>query len=228
MKSLVSSLAFASLLVAGTASAHVSISSGPAAATKSQKITFSVGHGCTGADTIGLRVEIPAGVTGVRALTGDLGKPSIEGTAAAVTAVSWRKPVTELQDTDFGYYEATIRARVGDVPFTTIYFRVFQTCRTAAGVETTVAWTALPGDPGNEAAALLVVPTRQSGWNRYTLVTAITVDDLPTFFTDAQIVWRGTEAYSANPNTATLIGTTSGVTALATELAAGQQIWVRY
>jgi len=53
----VSTLAFVSILaLAGTASAHVSVSRGPAFASKSQKITFSVGHGCDGADTIGLRV----------------------------------------------------------------------------------------------------------------------------------------------------------------------------
>lgn len=224
-------LPFALLLVAGTASAHVSISSGPAAATKTQKITFSVGHGCDGADTVGLRVEIPANVSGVRALTGDFGKPTIEGTPAAVTAVSWRKPASEYQDGDFTYYEATIRARIADVPFTKIHFRVFQTCRTAAGVESTVAWTALPGDTtGNEAAALIVVPARQSGWNTYTLgaTAAVAMEDLPTYFADALIVWRGTEAYSSNANTAATIGTTTGVTALTTGLTAGQQIWVKY
>jgi hypothetical protein len=231
MKSIVSGLAIlAGLCLAGSASAHPSITSGPAAANKSQKITFGVSHGCSGADTVALRVEVPAGISSVRPLTGDFGKPSIEGTAAAVTAVSWRKPVTDLQDTDFGYYELTIRARVADVSFTKIYFRVFQTCRTAAGVETTVDWTALPGEQGNEAAALTVVPSRQPGWNRYTLgaTAQILAADLPTYFADAQIVWLGTAAYSANPNTMALIGTTAGVTPLGGDVTAGQELWVKY
>lgn len=217
-------------LTAGTAGAHVSITSGPAAANKSQKITFGVGHGCDGADTVGIRVEIPAGISGVRVLTSDFGKPSIEGTPAAVTAVVWRKATSEVQDGDFDYYELTIRARVADAPFTKIYFRVFQTCRTAAGVESTVAWTALPGGTGNEAPALVVVPARLSGWNSYTLAAgaAVTVDDLPTYFGDAVIVWRGNAAYSANPATVAQIAATAGVTPLATGLAAGDQLWVRY
>ena len=79
--------------ITSTADAHVSISSGPAAANKSQKIVFSVGHGCEGADTLSIRVEIPAAVTSVRALRSDFGKPSVEkdGTGA-VTAVTWQKP----------------------------------------------------------------------------------------------------------------------------------------
>lgn len=226
----VSILPFALLLVAGTASAHVSITSGPAAANKSQKITFGVGHGCDGADTVAIRVEIPTGISSVRALASDFGKPAIEGTAAAVTAVSWRKPVSEVQDADVGYYELTIRARVADVPFTKIYFRVSQTCRTAAGVESVVEWSALPGGTGNEAAALVVVPARQPGWNTYTLgaTASVLAADLPTYFGDAQIVWRGAEAYSSNPNTATMIGSTAGVTALTTDVAAGTQLWVKY
>lgn len=229
MKS-VSFVPFALLLVAGTAGAQVSITSGPAAASKSQKITFGVGHGCDGADTVAIRVEIPAGVSSVRALTSDFGKPSIEGTATAVTAVAWRKPVADVQDADVGYYELTLRARVADVPFTTIYFRVFQTCRTAAGVESTVEWTALPGGTGNEAAALVVVPARQPGWNTYTLgaTASVAAAELPTYFGDALIVWRGAEAYSSNPSTAAMIGATAGVTALTAELAAGTQIWVKY
>lgn len=228
----VSSLVLVAVLThaAGSARAHVALASGPAAAGKSQKITFSVGHGCDGADTVGIRIEIPAGISGVRALAGDLGKPSIEGTPAAVTAVSWRKPASENQDADFSFYEVTIRARVADVPFTKIYFRVHQTCRTAAGVETVVDWTALPGGVGNEAPALIVVPARQPGWNSYTLgaTAAVPAADLPTYFGDALIVWRGNAAYSANPATAAMITGTAGVTALAGDLAAGEQIWVKY
>lgn len=212
------------LCAAGTASAHVSIASGPAAANRSQKITFSIGHGCEGADTVGVRVEIPAGVTAVRALTGDLGKPTIEGPATAVTAVSWRKPNADVQPEDVGYYEVTIRARVADVPFTRIAFRVVQTCRTTDGTESTVVW----GDATNEAAELLVVPQRQPGWNRYTPAIAIAADALPVFFADAQIVWRGTEAYSPNPHTLAMIGATAGVSVLAGDVAAGQELWVKY
>src|SRR5262245_22581752 len=121
--------------VTGRADAHVSISSGPAAANKSQKVTFSVGHGCEGADTLSIRVEIPAGVTSVRALRSDFGKPSVEKDGAgAITAVSWQKADADLQTEDIGYYELTIRARMPDAPFSRLVFNVDQVCRDAAGV----------------------------------------------------------------------------------------------
>jgi periplasmic copper chaperone A len=216
------------LVTAGLASAHVSISSGPAQATKSQKITFAVGHGCDGADTISVRVEIPAGVSSVRALSTDSFKPSIEGTAAAVTAVTWTKPLADLQDSDFQYYELTIRARVGDVPFSKIFFRVHQTCRAMDGTITNVDWTALPGETGEAAPSLTVVPSRVTGWNKYTLTVPVTAADLPTYFADAHIVWNGSSAYSPNANVMSLIGATPGVTALSSDLAVGQEVWVKY
>jgi uncharacterized protein YcnI len=220
----------ASLLVAATAEAHVSVASGPAFANKSQKITFGIGHGCDGADTVAVRVEIPDGLSGVRALTSDFGKPSFEKNGANVTAVTWRKPLDQVLDEDLNYYELTIRARVADLPFNRIRFRVHQTCRTAAGVESTVDWTALPGETGNEAPTLIVVPVHQPGWNKFVLGAAATIAaaDLPTFFADAQIVWSGSAAYSPSATTAALIGGTAGVTVLAGDVPAGQELWVRY
>jgi hypothetical protein len=53
------------------------------------------------------------------------------------------------------------------------------------------------------------------------------VPDLSVFFGDAQIVWKGTAAYSSNPATAELAKMTSGVSEL-TALDAGDEIWVRY
>ena len=47
------------------------------------------------------------------------------------------------------------------------------------------------------------------GWNKY--VVAQAVPDVAAIFGDAQIVWKGTAAYSANPATAALIAATPGV-----------------
>jgi len=221
--------ALAALCFASLAEAHVSISSGHAQANKSQKITFGVGHGCDGADTVKVRVELPAGISSVRVFSSDFGKPTIEGTAAAVTAIVWTKDAADLLGEDYGYYELTIRARVGDVPFTSIPVKVFQTCRTAGGVETTVAWDQPPGATTGEPAPLLhVVPGRITGWNKYTLATAVPAAKLGTFFGDAQIVWKGNSAYSANAALQPLITDTPGVTALTSDLAAGDVIWVKY
>ncbi len=231
MRSFLSRAAFAAALVlvnAGVASAHVSVLTGPAQAAKSQKITFAIGHGCGTSDTLSVRIEIPTGISSVRALPSDFGRVSIEGTATAVTAVVWTKPISEIQDSDFSYYELSIRARVADVPFSKIYFRIFQTCRAMDGTPSTHNWIALPGETGDPAPAVTVVPSRVAGWNKYTLTTPVVAADLPTYFGDAHIVWRGAEAYSPNANTMTLIGGTAGVSVLGTDLSANQEIWVKY
>jgi uncharacterized protein YcnI len=228
-RAVVAALAFvlSGILAVDAAEAHVSISSGPATANKSQKVTFSVG--CEGFDTMRVRVEIPASVTSVRALRSDFGKPVLtRDDADVVTEVTWQKPDAEILDDDSGYYELTIRVRVGDVPFSRILFTVHQTCLDADGLETTVSWDQPPGGEGNPAPALVVVPARQSGWNRYVLVATMAEADVPTYLGDAQIVWRGSAAYSSNPNTASLISSTPDVTALTGDLVVGDELWVKY
>jgi uncharacterized protein YcnI len=225
-------IATALLLTASAASvaeAHVSIASGPALANKSQKITFGIGHGCDGADTIKVRVEIPSQISGVRVLTSDFGKSSIEGTAAAVTAVTWTKTDADLQAEDFGYYELTIRARVADVPFTNVAFKVEQTCKSSTGVITVVPWDQPEGaTTGEPAPQLVVVPAHVAGWNKITIAAAVPFAKVPTYFGDAQIVWKGNAAYTPSAALTPLITATPGVTALTADLAAGDEIWVKY
>jgi len=219
------------VFAASTAEAHVSIASGPAFANKSQKITFSVGHGCGAFDTSAIRVDIPAGVTSVRALSSDFGKPAVTKTGTAVTSITWTKPAADIQTEDVGFYEITLRARIADVPFTKIQFNVTQTCRdTVNNIDIVVPWDQPPGSTTGEPAPLLtVVPARIPGWNKYVIgATGVVVADLPTYFADAQIAWRGNAAYSSNANTMTLIGSTAGVTALAGDLVTNDEIWVRY
>src|SRR5687768_5710424 len=113
------------LLAASTASAHPTITSGPAFANKGgQLIKFGLSHGCDGVDTIGIRVDIPANVTSVRPLVSSFGKPAVTKSGSNVTSVTWRKPDSELQAEDNSFYEFQIRARIGDVPFTQIQFNV--------------------------------------------------------------------------------------------------------
>jgi uncharacterized protein YcnI len=214
------------------ARAHVSVASGPGFANTTQEITFGVGHGCAGADTTRVRIEIPTGVLSVRPLRSDFGKVSVEKDAAGtITAVSWQKPDADFLDADLAYYKLVIRLKVPDQPFTTVYFPAHQTCRAMDGTMSTVDWKMLPTDPvvdggtDEPAPALTVLPARRPGWNNY--VVAQAVPDVSKLFGDAQIVWKGTAAYSANPTTAELIGSTPGVTAL-TALAANDEIWVKY
>lgn len=216
-------------LAPALASAHVAVASGPGFANTTQEITFGVGHGCAGADTYSVKIDIPAGVTSVRTLTSDFGRATVEKDAAGnVTAVTWQKPDQNLLPGDTGYYKLTLRLKVPNAPFTTLYFPTHQTCKAGDGTITTVDWAAATETPpeGTEPApALRIVPARKPGWNRFTVPKALT--ELSAFFGDAEIVWKGTAAYSSNTATTELATTTSGVTAL-TELQANDEIWVKY
>lgn len=220
------------LAIPGVARAHISIASGPGFASTTQEIVFGVGHGCAGADTYRVRVEIPTDVLSVRPLRSDFGKVSVEKDAAgSITAVSWQKADADALDADIAYYKLVVRLKVPDKPFTTYFFKAHQTCRAMDGTLSTVGWTMLPTDPvvdggaDEPAPTLVVLPARRPGWNRYTVAQA--VPDVAAMFGDAQIVWKGTAAFSANPTTAELIGSTPGVTSL-TALVANDEIWVKY
>jgi uncharacterized protein YcnI len=227
-------LVVACLSVSAIASAHISIVSGPGFANATQEITFGVGHGCAGADSFRVRVEIPASVTSVRPMPSDFGKPSVEKDAAgAITAVVFQKAAADALDSDLAYYKLVIRLKVPNQPFTTTYFPTSQTCRAADGTMSVVDWVGLPTTPAagpdavapEPAPALVIAPARRSGWNK--LVAPVAVTDLAGYFGDALIVWKGTAAYSPNPATSDLIKATPGVTAL-TALGANDEIWVRY
>jgi uncharacterized protein YcnI len=214
------------------AAAHVTVVSGVAFANTTQEISLGVAHGCAGVDTSSVRVEIPAGVTSVRAERSDFGAVSMETDATgAVTAVDWQKPDSDLLPSDIAYYKLVMRIKVPNQPFTTLLFPAHQTCKDPSGNTTTEDWVADPGDPAvaagtaNPAPALVIVPARQPGWNTFTVPA--TIPDLSAYFADALIVWKGTSAYSANATTTTLIAETPGVGALSS-LSANDQIWVRY
>jgi periplasmic copper chaperone A len=224
--------ALGTIALTSEARAHVSIASGPGFADQTQVITFGVGHGCEGSDTWKVRVEIPSQVVSVRALNSDLGPAQIElDDAELVRAVTWEKAESSLLDGDSAYYSVALRIKVPDAPFTTLHFPTRQTCQGADGEEIIVDWisTEPSSDHGEEgpepAPALQILPKRFAGWNKFTL--AADVLDLSVFFADAQIVWMGDAAYSANPLTTELIAETEGVSALEA-LSAGDEIWVKY
>jgi uncharacterized protein YcnI len=215
------------------AAAHVGIPSGPAIANKTgQKITFGISHGCDGIDTLSIKIDIPAGVdaTTVKPMPSDFDPtPEVMKSGTAVTYVKWEKSPADLQLTDNTYYELTLRMKVTDVPFTRIPFTITQVCRPQGGSaadDVTVVWTGT-AEP-EPAPRLVVVPAHVDGWNKLTLSTAVAAADLGVYFGDAQIVWRGTEAFSNNMAIMAVIGMTPGVTALSTDLAAGDEIWVKY
>jgi hypothetical protein len=224
--------ACAALFHTTIAAAHVTLSSGPGYAAQTQVLTFSVGHGCSGADTASISVKIPKQLTSVRGVPSVFGDVYVQtDDAGLVTAVVWTNPKVRAADNLF--YSVSIRAKVPDAAFSTVYIPVTQVCRTLDGVESTVEWNQLPGDApaagdtdAHPAAVLPILPVRVPGWNRYTVQDKLS--DL-TLFGDAQIVWtdNASAAYSANPATKKLIEAESGLSVL-TEIAAGATIWVKY
>lgn len=218
------------LFISNQAMAHVSVASGPVYAGGRAVVTFGVGHGCEGADTVSVEVKIPSEITSVRGVPNILGPAQVvTDDAGVVTAVKWAKDTA--QPADDQYYELQIRISVPDMPFTTLYLPATQVCRAEDGTETTVEWAALPGDEPPEgeeevppAPALVIMPARQSGWNKYTVPAKI--DDL-SIFDDALIVWSGDAAYSSNPNTAALIEDEDDVDVLES-VAKDAEIWVKY
>jgi uncharacterized protein YcnI len=215
------------LLCPVLAHAHVHVASGPAFANTTQEITFGVGHGCEGSDTYSVRIEIPPGVTSLRPESNTFGKASIEkDDTGAIRAVTWQKADIDALDSDVEYYKLTMRLKVPDQPFTTLYFPAFQICRAADGSMTSVDWVAMTESADAEPApTLFVVPPRSAGWNKYTVPSD--VSELDTFFGDALILWKGSRAYSANPATLELIKGTDGVSELSA-LSAGDEVWVKY
>lgn len=209
-------------MVSSAAWAHVE-AQGPAFAGTTQEVTFEVGHGCTGADTKRVTLDIPSAVTSVRPANSNLGRASVTKDSATglVTTVTWQKDVSEVLATDDNFYTVTIRIKVPNAPFTKLNFVAHQVCRAADGTETTVNWDGTE----EEAPEVLVLPARQAGWNKYTVPSA--VSDLNAFFSDAAIVWKGTAAWSPNANTVSQIASTKGVTALSS-LAANDEVWVKY
>lgn len=217
------------VLCAGAAEAHPHIDSGPAQANKSgQLVTFGISHGCEGKDTVKVEIDIPEGISSVRGLygPGPFGAPKVtKDSSNNVTKVTWEKSTYE--DGDNTYPQFTLRLKVADVPFTSIPFTVTQTCRDASG-DTVVAWDQPDDSTGNAAPRLTVLPSYVPGWNKFTLSAAIPEADIPMYFGNAQIVWRGNAAYSSNPVIYAMIAMTPGVTPLAGDLAAGDELWVKY
>lgn len=199
--------------------AFVVNASSNAFAGKSYFATLNAGHGCEDAagalyDTEKVTVEIPAGVTKVRPMDADWGPAKVEEKDANgnVTKISWTR--TAPAHTEDSYlYRASFTATLPNAPMTTLAFRAVQSCN---GGQVETAWE------GAEAPTLKLLPARTPGWNKFTAQANIDEATIKAFFADANIVWSGGAAYSANPVTAGLI--TTPLTSIPT----GAEFWVKY
>ncbi len=121
-----------------SASAHVTLEISEAITGSYYKATFTVPHGCDGAPTTKVRVQIPDGLTSIKpqprsgwklAVTKEkLAKPLDNGHGGKITEaireVSWTGgPLPEDQ-----FEEFKIQMKLPDAPNTTVYFPVVQEC----------------------------------------------------------------------------------------------------
>jgi uncharacterized protein YcnI len=228
--------ALAVVLCEAPAWAHIVAETAPVFANTTSVIAFAIEHGCSGHDTVALKADIPSGITGARAMFSDFGKPSatVDNTNNP-TSFTWRKPDADFLDAlgstgtnDYAYYQIALRFKTPNQPFTTLLVPFHQTCKDpGSGTETVVDWTDTSSGATNPPPGIKLYPPRVAGWNKFTVPAAMTSADLTAWFSDAQIVWKGNAAFSANPNIAAQIGSTSGVTTL-TSLSANDEIWVKY
>jgi uncharacterized protein YcnI len=129
--------------MAPAARAHVVVQPAAAAPGAEQVLRFVVGHGCNGAPTTGLRVEIPTGVVVRDAPTKAGWTVTLDRDAdGRVRAVDWRGG--ELAPHEPG--EFPLAARLPDQPGP-IRFAAAQSCGTV-----TVRWDEAPS-PGGERPA---------------------------------------------------------------------------
>ena len=145
-------------MAAGAAAAHVTLEYPAAPAASMYKATFKVGHGCDGAATRQIVVDIPAGVRGVHPMPKPGWQLTTDAADKEVTRVSWtaRSKDDELQN-DW-YDEFALVARLPQAAGT-VYWPVHQVC-----AQGRADWVEVPraGQSAHElktpAAALEVLP----------------------------------------------------------------------
>jgi uncharacterized protein YcnI len=164
--------ALALALVPGaTGMAHIVATPSQGAAGSFFQASFRVGHGCEESPTVAVRIQIPAGVSGVRAqakpgwetelVTGTLPEPiESEGQTITegVTEVIWRGgPLSNDNYDDFG-----LTMRLPNTPGETLHFRTIQDCE-----EGELAWIEIAAEgeeePEHPAPAIAITDAAGDG-----------------------------------------------------------------
>ncbi len=245
MKKSLYALGSLALLAAACAQAHVSVDSanGPAIAGKSHIITLNVPHGCDGADTYKIEVEIPLEFRLSRPVDSEFGVATITKESLAtpfvshgktyaedVRKITWEKPESAIKGSDTHLYRVSFRTTLPNTPFATTYLKTTQTCKMPDGSTAKLEWigTGSHAEHGatnaSPAPALVIYPARAPGWNQYTVNEHL---HNMAVFKDAEIVWAGTKAYSSNAFTTSLIQKDTSLETLEM-IHPGTEIWVKY
>ncbi|MGD9738810.1 MAG: YcnI family protein [Bauldia sp.] len=164
----------AAALLASAAQAHVHVVPAEAGPGATFTLGFTFGHGCEGAPTTALRVQMPAGIVSVQpfvkagwqieAVTGAYAAPqTLNGAEIAEGVVEVRWTGGEVPDAL--YDEFYVRARIADnvEPGTTLWFPVIQECPGGA----TSRWITVPvegqPEPDEPTPGLLVTEPATGG-----------------------------------------------------------------
>lgn len=165
----------------GPASAHATLEESTAAANSTYKAVMRIGHGCDGAATDRLVVELPDGMIAAKPMPKPGWALATETGAYDKTYDYYGTPMTEGVRRiiwsggslpDAFYDEFVVRARVTDLPDgTALPIRVIQGCGDAR-----VAWTeiAAPGQDPHDLPhpALVLTVTQASGGGHHTQAAA--------------------------------------------------------
>jgi hypothetical protein len=176
-------------------------------------------------DTYKVRVTIPADMVASAAprvtYSGAFGYGALsDGSVTGTKVVTWTKAAGARDAAiDDHLYKLSVRVRA---PATTtikrITFDAVQTCKAtdavpgggvAAGTDVVLDWTAFAT---NQSPTVMVFPDKRKGWNQFKLdasatgaftatATGTLASALKSHFGDAEVVWVGKKAYSANPET---------------------------
>ena len=129
---------FFTTLAAGPAAAHVTLETGEAITGSYYKATFTVPHGCEGAATTRVRVQIPDGISGIKpqprtgwklaVVKAKLATPLDNGHGGKITETVREVIWTGGPLPDEQFEEFKIQMKLPDAPGTTVYFPVVQDC----------------------------------------------------------------------------------------------------
>lgn len=234
-----SALVLSGLMFSELALAHVSfvkdVNNVPASG-RSIVATLNIPHGCHDTagksyDTNKIEVKMPTDVelSSVMPMHSTFGKAKlVKDNTGKITTLVWEQKAEEKQESDSHLYQVSFRIRLSKknadstttalTPFTTLGFETTQYCGDSN--QLSEVWT------GADIPTLYIVPTRSIGWNKYTVPSALDLTGTgKNFFSDATIVWKDKEGYSANANTLELIK--KNATELK-QIPAGSTVWVKY
>jgi uncharacterized protein YcnI len=141
--------------LAGAAEAHITLETGQSAANATYKAVLRVGHGCEGADTTSVRVQIPEGLIAAKPMPKPGWKIELKEGAYAKSYDYYGTPVTKgIKEISWSggslpdafYDEFVFRVRVtGFAPGSTVYLPVVQECG-----KTVERWIEIPAQGKSE------------------------------------------------------------------------------